>query len=70
MRSFDVLAFVFLAPLCVRCVFRSQEAAGYILVGWHACAEEREEVDWRYQAWSLGDVPRIVSCVVVWLTFI
>ena len=55
----------FFAPLCVRCVLRLQGAAGYIHVGWQARAEERDEVDWRYPSWSLGDVPRIVSCFVV-----
>ena len=51
------------------CCARRQGAAESILVGLPALAEEREEVDWRSPSWSLGDVPRIVSCVVVWLTF-
>ena len=52
------------------CCARRQGAAESILVGLPALAEEREEVDWRSPpSWSLGDVPRIVSCVVVWQTF-
>ena len=69
-RSFVVSAFVFvLRYVNVVCCVRRQGAAEAILVGLPALAEEHEEVDWRSPSWSLGDVPRIVSCVVVWLTF-
>lgn len=69
-RSFVVSAFVFvLRYVIVVCCVRRQGAAEAILVGLPALAEEHDEVDWRSPSWSLGDVPRNVSCVVVWLTF-